>query len=69
MGPYSKSKALNREETIQQTKTSLQQQQTLIHGKIEELNGIHQDISKRLSLVKSVCEPCVQKACPDSCTY
>jgi DNA-binding transcriptional MerR regulator len=73
LGPYSKSRTYTKEEQIAHTRESLSRQKGFIDEKITQLDAMNLDIENRLSMLESVCTPCMehqpQHCCPDTCSY
>jgi DNA-binding transcriptional MerR regulator len=73
LGPYSKSRSFTKEEQIAHTRESLSFQKGFIDQKITQLSAMNQDIESRLTLLQTICTPCMehdpQHGCPDACSY
>jgi DNA-binding transcriptional MerR regulator len=67
LGPYSKSRSYTKEEQLEHTRQSLQQQKALIDEKINQLTAMKSDIEARLRTVEGVCHPCLEHVPSDSC--
>jgi len=73
LGPYSKSREFSKPEQIAATRRSLQQQQTAITDKMQQLEKLKEDIDQRLKVLDAICTPCYEHAseqkCPENCAY
>lgn len=73
LGPYSKSRSYTKQEQIEHTRQSLSRQKGFIDEKITQLGTLNEDIESRLTVLETVCSPCMkhgpEDGCPDTCSY
>lgn len=73
LGPYSESRNFSKDQQIEHTRQSLAQQKNFIKAKIDQLQALNADIDQRLSLLESVCAPCLTDhgpaGCNEHCNY
>lgn len=73
MGAHSEASSYSKTQRLQATQESLQSQKEHVSSKLVSLQNIKQDIERRLTILKDVCEPCLKQkpkeACHDGCQY